>query len=83
MNIEEEEKAKKFYIESDIEGIHTQKTNTVELNYLDLLKLMHNYSLRQGQSLPIDSVSQRSEQLKTVDKLHELSNDLTRLISEL
>jgi len=29
------------------------------------------------------NVSQRSEQLKTVDELHELSNNLTRLISKL
>ncbi len=33
--------------------------------------------------LGLHDASQRSEQLKTVDELHELSNNLTRLISKL
>lgn len=44
MNIEEENKAKEFYIKSDINAIHTLRTNMVEINYLDMLKLMHSYS---------------------------------------
>lgn len=57
MNIEEEKKAREFYLDSDIQGLHTIPTNTVELNYLDLLKLMHNYAQSKGEILPIDSVS--------------------------
>ncbi|MBE9489003.1 MAG: hypothetical protein IMY67_01795 [Bacteroidetes bacterium] len=44
MNIEEQKQAEQFYIESDINGIHTQRTNMVEVNYLDLAKLMHSYA---------------------------------------
>lgn len=44
MNVEEETRAKEFYIKSPINGIHTQRTNMVEINYLDMLKLMHSYS---------------------------------------
>ena len=40
MNIEEQNKAREFYFDSDIDGLHCTITNTVELNYLDLLKLM-------------------------------------------
>jgi hypothetical protein len=63
MNIEEENKAEEFYLNSDIEGTHCTRTNTVVLNYLDLKKLMHNYAQIQGQTLPIDSVVGQSEQL--------------------
>ena len=52
MNLEEENKARDFYIDSDIQGLHITKANTVELNYLDLLKLMHNYAQKLGQELP-------------------------------
>ena len=52
MNIDEENKAKQFYIESGFIGVHTAKTASVEINYLDMLKLMHYYSLTQGQILP-------------------------------
>jgi len=44
MEIEDEKRAKAYYISSDIEGIHTPRTNTVELNQLDLYKLMHGYA---------------------------------------
>ena len=37
MNIEEQNKAREFYFDSDIDGLHCTITNTVELNYLDLL----------------------------------------------
>jgi hypothetical protein len=57
MNIEEENKAKEFYLKSDVEGIHQATTGTVEINYLDMLKLMHSYALNQRESLPIDIVS--------------------------
>jgi len=50
MNIEQQKRAEKFYVESNIEGIHSPKTNKVELNYLDLTKLMHNYSLHKENS---------------------------------
>ena len=42
MNTEEENKAKQYYINSHIEGIHNQ--NTVEINYLDMLKLMVGFA---------------------------------------
>ena len=44
MDIKKEELAKKFYLDSDIEGLHDTGKNTVELNYLDLLKLMNLYT---------------------------------------
>lgn len=44
MNIEEENKAKQYYINSNIEGIHYQNKNTVEINYLDMLKLMVGFA---------------------------------------
>ena len=44
MIIEEENKAKEYYISSDINGIHTPSRNVVELNQLDLYKLMHGYA---------------------------------------
>ena len=47
MDIEKEELAKKFYLESDIEGIHFTETNEVRLNYLDLLKLMNGFAEQQ------------------------------------
>jgi len=31
MNIEEQKKAEQFYIESDINGVHTPRTNMVEI----------------------------------------------------
>jgi hypothetical protein len=47
MNIEEQNKAREFYFDSDIDGLHCTITNTVELNYLDLLKLMTEYAHHQ------------------------------------
>ncbi len=63
MNIEEENKAKEFYIKSAINGIHTPRTNMVEINYLDMLKLMHSYSEEVVKNLSISGVVGRSEQL--------------------
>jgi len=56
MNIEEENKAKQFYIESDVNGIHTPKTNMVEINYLDMLKLMHSYAESKVENLSLSGV---------------------------
>tara|TARA_R100001244_G_scaffold130818_1_gene103326 strand:+ start:574 stop:828 length:255 start_codon:yes stop_codon:yes gene_type:complete len=57
MNIDEENKAKEFYIKSAIDGTHTLRTNMVELNYLDMLKLMHSYAKEQVENLGLFSVS--------------------------
>ena len=57
MNIDEENKAKEFYIKSAINGIHTPRTNMVEINYLDMLKLMHSYSQEVVKNLSISGVS--------------------------
>jgi hypothetical protein len=56
MNIDEENKAREFYIKSTIKGTHTPP-NMVELNYLDLLKLMHSYAQEQIKNLGLFSVS--------------------------
>jgi hypothetical protein len=56
MNIDEENKAREFYIKSTIKGTHTPP-NMVELNYLDLLKLMHSYAQEQVKNLGLFSVS--------------------------
>jgi hypothetical protein len=37
-------KAKKYYLESDIEGIYIESEKVVSLKYLDLLKLMDGYA---------------------------------------
>jgi hypothetical protein len=44
MNIEQENEAKKFYLESKTEGIHFQETNEIRINYLDMLKLMVEFA---------------------------------------
>tara|TARA_R110000787_G_C13268316_1_gene431244 strand:+ start:526 stop:783 length:258 start_codon:yes stop_codon:yes gene_type:complete len=56
MNIEEENNAKEYYISSDINGIHTPRTNMVEINYLDMLKLMHGYAEKQVKKFNISGV---------------------------
>tara|TARA_R110000772_G_scaffold94923_1_gene193154 strand:+ start:367 stop:567 length:201 start_codon:yes stop_codon:yes gene_type:complete len=63
MNIDEENKAKEFYIKSAINGIHTPRTNMVEINYLDMLKLMHSYSQEVVKNLSISDVVLQSEHL--------------------
>ena len=63
MNIDEENKVKEFYIKSDINGIHTPRTNMVEINYLDMLKLMHSYAQEQVKNLGLFSVNQQRELL--------------------
>jgi hypothetical protein len=58
MDIKQEELAKKFYLESDIEGIHFSETNEVRLNYLDLLKLMNGFAEQQVKNnIILDDVS--------------------------
>lgn len=44
MTSEEEQKARRFYIESDISGTHTPTSNTIELDETDLFKLMTDYA---------------------------------------
>lgn len=63
MNIEDQKKAEQFYIYSDIDGIHTPKTNTVEINYLDMVKLMHEYAQEQVKNLTTPVVNQQRELL--------------------
>jgi hypothetical protein len=60
MNIEEENKVKQFYIESNVNGVHTQRTNIIELNYLDMLKLMHSYAESKVKNLSLCSVVKSS-----------------------
>jgi len=60
MNIEEQERAEKFYIASDIDGTHTPRTNMVEINYLDMVKLMHRYAEQQVKNnVVLPDVSER------------------------
>lgn len=63
MNIEDQKRAEKFYIESDINGIHTPSKNTVEINYLDMVKLMHEYAQQQLKNFNLQYVKHQSELL--------------------
>ena len=77
MNIDEENKAKEFYIKSAINGIHTPRTNMVEINYLDMLKLMHSYSEEVVKNLSISGVS-----VSFTDRLFEIAYDYESSVSE-
>jgi len=71
MNIDEENKAKEFYIKSDVNGIHTPRTNMVEINYLDMLKLMHSYSQEVVKNLSISGINNTEGKLQAVEDLVE------------
>lgn len=50
MNRKEENRAKEFYIGSVFEGIHTESTDRVEMNYYCMIDLMHSYAVEQNKT---------------------------------
>jgi hypothetical protein len=72
MGIEEQRKAEQFYLESDVNGIHTPYTNMVQINYLDMVKLMHGYAQEQVKKLTIPVVSVTPAVLRSMaEELHQ------------
>jgi hypothetical protein len=80
MNIEEENKAKEYYISSDINGIHTPRTNMVELNQLDLYKLMHGFAQEEVKKLKLCGVSRSAKVEDKQTPLNWLLTDKFKIV---